>query len=63
MKDIEIRHSNRQVYAASHFIPMTFLVWPETDHNGYTDLSRQFFVGQSVIRNTIKLGRGSIVYI
>jgi len=62
--DIETRHINRLVNAAGYFIPKTFLKYTEADYNGYMDLNRAFFfVTQSVVRNMVKCGGGSIVNI
>ena len=62
--DTETRHINRLVNAAGCFIPKTFLEYSEADYNGYMDLNRAFFfVTQSVVRNMVKCGGGSIVNI
>ena len=62
--DVETRHINRLVNAAGYFIPKTFLEYTEADYNGYMDLNRAFFfVTQSVVRNMVRCGGGSIVNI
>jgi NAD(P)-dependent dehydrogenase (short-subunit alcohol dehydrogenase family) len=60
----DARHINHLVNAAGYFIPKPFLEYTEAEYDGYMNLNRPlFFITQSVARNMVKNGGGSIVNI
>lgn len=58
------RHLKFFVFAAGHFNPKTFLEHDRNDYDSYMDLNwAGFVISQSVARNMIANGSGSIVHV